>query len=103
MDVIRKYVKKTGVNIIDRITVTDLLKYNGRVIGAIGITEDTVGIHNIDVNGLSGSFIFNDLVIETPIKLEINWWVIGGIISAVIALLTTITIIFRNAQIYSTS
>ncbi len=45
MDIIRKYVKKTGVNIIDRITITDLLKQDSRIIGAIGISVDTSDLY----------------------------------------------------------
>ncbi len=45
MEFVRKYVEKIGVHIIDRITVTDLLKQDGRVIGAIGISVDTSDLY----------------------------------------------------------
>ena len=39
--VLRKQVAGSGVNIIDRIMVIDLLKQDGRVVGAIGIPMDS--------------------------------------------------------------
>lgn len=40
-EVMRKQAVKTGVKIIDRITITDLLKQDGRIVGAIGFPADT--------------------------------------------------------------
>jgi len=39
--VMREQAAKTGVNIIDRITITDLIKQDGRIVGAIGIPADS--------------------------------------------------------------
>jgi len=45
--VIRKQAKKMGVKIIDRIMLTDLLKQDGRVVGALGIAMETNNLYII--------------------------------------------------------
>jgi len=45
LDVMRRQAEKIGVNIIDRTTVTDLLKQDGRVVGAIGIPMDSSDLY----------------------------------------------------------
>ena len=39
--VMRQQAVKTGVKIMDRITITDLIKQDGRIVGAIGISADS--------------------------------------------------------------
>jgi hypothetical protein len=53
--------------------------------------KDTLGTYAVDVNGLSGSFAVGEIPpIPTPVPLKpppvapINWWLIGGLIAAVI-------------------
>jgi len=41
----RKAVKKSGVNIMDRIMITDLLKQDNRIVGAVGIPMDKSEIY----------------------------------------------------------
>lgn len=45
MDVMRQYAKKSGVHFIDRITVTDLIKQDGRVVGATGFSVDSSDLY----------------------------------------------------------
>jgi len=44
-EVLRKQAVKSGVRIMDRIMVTELLKQDGRVVGAIGIPMDSYDLH----------------------------------------------------------
>ena len=44
-EVYRKAVLKTGVKIMDRIVITDLLKQDGRIVGAIGNTTDSYDLY----------------------------------------------------------
>jgi succinate dehydrogenase/fumarate reductase flavoprotein subunit len=41
MTVLRKQVVKSGVKLLDRVMVTELLKQNGRVVGAVGMSVDS--------------------------------------------------------------
>jgi len=43
--ILRKQVLKSGVKILDRITVTELLKQDGRIVGAIGIPLDSYDLY----------------------------------------------------------
>ena len=43
--ILRKQVLKSGVKILDRITVTELLKQDGRIVGAIGIPPDSYDLY----------------------------------------------------------
>jgi len=44
-EILRKQAEKIGVNIIDRKMITDLLKQDGRIVGAIGIPVDRYEIY----------------------------------------------------------
>jgi len=43
--VLRKQATKSGVKIMDRIMVTDLLKQDGRIVGAVGIPMESYDLH----------------------------------------------------------
>ena len=43
--VIRKQVVKTGVKVMDRIMITDLIKQDGRIVGAVGIAMESNDFH----------------------------------------------------------
>ena len=44
-NVIRKQAVKVGVKILDRVMVTDLLKQDGRIVGAIGVAVDSYDLY----------------------------------------------------------
>jgi hypothetical protein len=50
---------------------------------SFSIARDTAGIYSVDVNGLTGSFEVKQPVEPAPVK-PTNWWLIGGIITAVV-------------------
>jgi succinate dehydrogenase/fumarate reductase flavoprotein subunit len=43
--ILRKQVLKSGVKILDRITVTELLKQDGRIVGAVGMPSDSYALY----------------------------------------------------------
>jgi succinate dehydrogenase/fumarate reductase flavoprotein subunit len=43
--VLRKHAIKIGVNVIDRVMVTELMKQNGRIVGAVGMSVDSDDMH----------------------------------------------------------
>jgi len=45
--ILRKQVLKSGVKILDRITVVELLKQDGRIIGAVGIPLDSYDLYTL--------------------------------------------------------
>ena len=47
-------------------------------------TADIAGTYSVDVSGLTGSFTVKEEVVPPVVPKEINWWLIGGIIAAVI-------------------
>jgi hypothetical protein len=59
---------------------------------SFSIAWDTAGIYLVDVNGLTGAFVVKEKAVSpvtpvepTPAK-PINWWLIGGIIAAVVVM-----------------
>jgi len=58
-------------------------------------SQDTPGLYLVDVNGLTGSFeVIEPLAPEEPV----NWWLIGGIIAAVV-IIVFVTFILRRMML----
>ncbi len=61
-------------------------------------SRDAAGTYTVNVNGLPGTFVVRELVL--PPKPTINWWLIGGLIAAFIAIVVIIVLIFRRVRAY---
>ena len=59
------------------------------------IVKDTAGTYSLGVNGLTGAFEVKQPVEPTPAK-PISWWLIGGIIAAVVAIAFAIFFLRRG-------
>ncbi|MBN1376296.1 MAG: FAD-binding protein, partial [Dehalococcoidia bacterium] len=49
--VLRKKVLKSGAKILDRVMITELLKQNGRIVGAVGMSVDSDDLYTITAKG----------------------------------------------------